>query len=235
MEQQPPNLSWNTRHSDITVTIAFSKRQYGPRQSAEQAEARKILAQDNTVAQFKKIFEQIDTFFQSIPRHHEIDKATGIYTKTAINSWYLHSLTLISSRGKDYQLQRDALQQACDSITPTIQRHFGDDIPLKSTTKINPDPQEQFLLVLRQITAFYDSIPNSYERSYKQNAAYLAQTSVLTIFTTLLSALAFTQIPLDYYFSEYFSELKNINRAINQFYLLRDPPSTIPVTFYKPS
>ena len=235
MEQQPPNPSWNCQHSNKTPTSALPKRKYKRPQSVEQAEARKILAQDNTVAQFKKIFEQIDIFFQSIPRQHEIDKVTGIYTKTAINSWYLHHLTFISSRGKDYQLHREVLQQSCESIAPTIQRHFGDDIPLKTTRNVNPDPQEQFLLVLRQFTAFYDSIPHSYERSYKQNAAFLAQSSVLTVFTTLLSALALTQIPLDYYFSEYFSELKNINGAINRFYLLRDPPSTIPVTFYKPS
>ena len=125
MEQQPPNPSWNYQQSNKTITIAFSNRKYRRSHSAEQAEARKILAQENTVAQFKKIFEQINIFFQSIPRQHEIDKATGIYTKTAINSWYLHNLTLISSRGKDYQLHREVLQQACDSIAPTIQRHFG--------------------------------------------------------------------------------------------------------------
>ena len=63
MEQQPPNLSWNTLQSDVTFTIAFSNRKRGPTQTAQQVEARKILAQDNTVAQFKKIFEQIDIFF----------------------------------------------------------------------------------------------------------------------------------------------------------------------------
>jgi hypothetical protein len=76
-------------------------------------------------------------------------------------------------------------------------------------------------------------ISPTYTRAYKYNAAYLTQNATNCLFTVILSAIAHTHIPMDYFFVEYFKELKNINAAINVKYYVYDPASVIPVTFYK--
>jgi hypothetical protein len=73
----------------------------------------------------------------------------------------------------------------------------------------------------------------TFTRQYKHNAAYLIQAAINTVFTVVLSAIAHTNIPLDYFFVEYFKELTNINTAINVKYYVQEPASVIPVTFYK--
>ena len=88
------------------------------------------------------------------------------------------------------------------------------------------------LKLLRQITKFYKTVQMTFTRGHKQNAAYLSQTAVSVLFTACLSAMAFTDIPMDYYLSEYYKELQQINCAISKFYNLLEPPYVIPITFY---
>jgi hypothetical protein len=76
-------------------------------------------------------------------------------------------------------------------------------------------------------------ISPTYTRAYKHNAAYQVQISTSSLFTVILSAIAHTHIPLDYFFVEYFKELKNINAAINAKYYVKEPASVVPVTFYR--
>ena len=193
----------------------------------------KSITQENTVWEFNRIFKEIDTLLQSLPRHSASDRTYATYTWSTINSWFLHNLGFINAKNVNYPQQRQLLQESHDKLYITIKHHFGSHTQVVNE-KINEDPQQQFLIVLQQFTRFYYSMKPTYQRSYKHNAAYLSQQAVMALFTNLLSTIAFTHIPLDYYFAEYFTELRNINCAINKYYLIIDPPSTVPVTYYKP-
>jgi hypothetical protein len=193
---------------------------------------RKLCPGELATLELNKVFDEISTLFQSLPRHAEFDKVTDTYTRAAINSWYQQNLNFFSKKERYYEDNCFLQRKAWAATQISLQRHFGREIEVTKLS-INDDPQEQFLILLRQITKFYSVISPTYTRAYKYNAAYFTQIATNSLFTAILSAIAHTHIPMDYFFVEYFKELKNINAAINVKYYVYDPASVIPVTFYK--
>jgi hypothetical protein len=193
---------------------------------------RKLCPGELATLELNNVFNEINTLFQSLPRHAKFDKVTDTYTRAAIHSWYQQNLNFFSKKERYYDDNCFLQRKAWAAAQLSIQKHFGRDIEVTKQST-NDDPQEQFLILLRQITKFYSVVSPTFTRAYKHNAAYLAQTATSNLFTVILSAIAHTHIPMDYFFVEYFKELKNINTAINVKYYVFDPASVIPVTFYK--
>ena len=192
----------------------------------------KTVQQQLAVQHFVDSINSLTTLFQSLPVKTEYDEVTDTYTRGAIRSWHMINIGLLNSNDQHYRQQMTTLAHQADYLRSSIQRHFGAPVQLHWTS-YTTDPPNQLSSTLQHISAFYRQIPKSPPRQNKHTSSHTLQSANSVLLMAVISAIASTLMPIDYYLADFFKEISNINRHINIIYKLTEPASIVPTTFFR--
>ena len=192
----------------------------------------KTIQQQLAVQHFVDTINSLTTLYHSLPVKTEYDQVTDTYTRGAIRSWHMLNIGLLNPHDQHYRQQMITLAQQADFLRLTIQRHFGAPVQLHWTSYTS-DPPNQMLITLQHIASFYRQIPKHPPRQNKHTSSHTLQSANSTLLLAVVSSIASTLMPMDYYLADFFRELSNINRHINIIYKLSEPASIVPTTFFR--